>query len=161
MPSYHIVDWEGFRVKVEPLGIRAHRALCWLPYCTGSVPRFTVRIDRISGEAELTEGNVYFYEPGEKTGNPSKDPIARLPKLEVLQSSIKGTVESLPLAMSGDHRVKLHLSRRLLREYKYGWLDIVSFNAIAKETVAVALFSALVGGMIALLAGILGALIAK
>ncbi len=48
MPNYHKFEWEDFKVKAEPIGVR--KKFQFLPYFTSNNPAFKVTIDTISGE---------------------------------------------------------------------------------------------------------------
>lgn len=161
MPSYNTQDWEGFRFKAQPLGIRQRKGMFLLPYFTGSRPHLKVSIDRISGEGEIVDAAVLLYVPGEPLDGSGKKPLMRLPKLEAGKAHIESVKELSPLAMTGDYVVALEVNLLLPSDAKRKRFYIAFFKVAASETAVVAFLSLAVGALITLLITIAGALVSQ
>jgi len=136
MPSYCNLEWEGLNLRARPLGIRACPLFRWLPYFTGSRPKFTVTIDASSDVADPIVAWLVFCGPG----SANEERIQALSTEEQPANRIEETVVLDPIASSGDYVVQVQLKSKNTVLH-----DLVTFNALAKQVALMALFAALAG----------------
>ena len=127
MPHYHKYEWEDFHIKAEPSGIR--KFLKPLPYLTGSKPTFKVAIETTSGELRPLEMHIQLFDP---TGK--KESWKKLSWPDEPIKSIRRNLLTNPIAVSGDHYLQAHLIWHKPESPKSTLLDLVTFRAIAQET---------------------------
>jgi hypothetical protein len=137
MPNYHQFEWEDFRVRTRPTGIR--RILRLLPYFTGRKVIFRVTIDTISGAPQDLETTVLFFEP-------NRTNTVRARKISWHGRPVNNTsgdFTSQSIGASGDYRFQMKLDWKGVGTDQR---DLITFKAIAQET--------MIGWTIGILVGI-------
>jgi len=129
MPHYHKYEWEVFHISARPSGIRKFMPR-FIPYFTGSKPKLRVVIRIAGGKTSLLEASLFLIEPlaqtkevWEKLSDPSK-PFKDIDETWALH----------PIAESGDHRLQVRLVLSNVTPTKSVRYDLVTFKAIAQET---------------------------
>ena len=145
MPGYHKFEWDDFRVKAKPTGIR--KVIRFLPYLVGTSYSFKVTLDTVSGEQRKLKSHLSFTGPDRMGAEASKGELSRQ---TTPTAHIDEKVDFTPI-ISGDHvfHITLELggARRVVK--------LLTFRAIAQETITIlivaavfAFVSAVVGGFI-------------
>ncbi len=146
MPNYHQFEWQDFKVKAKPIGIR--RLFQFWPYITGQEPKFKVTIDTKSGKERELTAYIHGSDSTQHGLNLSSSLISH-PKTPV--DSCTKTVKLPPISVSGDHRIKIDLRWKEINHSQ----DLVNFRAIAQETITLLIMAAI----LTLISGIIGGLI--
>jgi hypothetical protein len=148
MPHYHKHAWEGLTIEAKPRGIQ--RLLRAFPLLTGSNPRFTVAIKDASGNLPILDASVELSTPDGRNRT-----VEILSHHDRPPSSIDKLVKLDPVALSGDHRVEVHVSLSHAVHHTHTEVDVVTFRAVAQETVTLLI----VGAILALFSGVVGGVI--
>lgn len=131
MPNYHSYEWDDIKVEVKPLGIRKCWLLRKLPYFTGSKIKFKVVIKTISREPSSLSSDMRICEPdGDELGGE-----ICLSVRDTEWKVIERKIESPPVGVSGDHRVRLSFATNKLLNKR----DIVTLKAIAQDSLTISI----------------------
>ena len=125
MPTSNKFEWEDFKVKTEPVGIR--KVFRLLPYFTGNKLKFKVSINTTSGKQHELDAYLNSTDPSSHELTLSTIILA-VPKTPV-NKIVKKVESRSPVGISGDPRIEIELHCGKM----YYSQDLVTFRAIAHE----------------------------
>jgi hypothetical protein len=144
-----VKEIDRFRVKAKALGFR--KVLSFLPYMTGSKPKFSCEVTRLSNKTNIGY-NVSLYRSYARGNDKVKKNLVFFNSIgaDIQQKHYKFNFEDKMLGMSGEYSYEVKIHMGVWSEEA----EVVAFKAKAQEDVTFSLMAPLFG-IVGVLLGVL------